>query len=156
MRFGGLVAVDDVGFTAWDGERTAVIGPNGAGKTTMFNCLTGFYQPTVGRLRLEQADGERFLLERLEAYRIGRDARVARTFQNIRLFPRMTVLENLLVAQHTNLMRASWYSVAGLLGLANFKRAEREAIEKARRFIDRKSVVEGKSVEGRLDSGGRR
>src|SRR3546814_12416346 len=91
MRFGGLVAVDDVGFTAWDGEITAVIGPNGAGKTTMFNCLTGFYQPTVGRLRLEHADGERFLLERLEAYRIGRDARVARTFQNIRLFPRMTV-----------------------------------------------------------------
>src|SRR3546814_14819276 len=98
MRFGGLVAVDDVGFTAWEGEITAVIGPNGAGKTTMFNCLTGFYQPTVGRVRLEHADGERFLLERPEAYRCGRDARVARTFQNLRLFPRTSVMQNRLVA----------------------------------------------------------
>jgi len=136
MRFGGLTAVDDVSFSAWDGEITGIIGPNGAGKTTVFNCLTGFYQPTIGRLRLEHANGDRFLLERLEAYRIGRDARVARTFQNIRLFPRMTVLENLLVAQHTELMRASWYSVAGLLGLPNFRRAEDEAIEKARRYMD--------------------
>ncbi|GHD46080.1 ABC transporter ATP-binding protein [Thalassobaculum fulvum] len=142
MRFGGLTAVDDVSFTAWDGEITAIIGPNGAGKTTVFNCLTGFYQPTVGRLLLERADGERFLLERLEAYRIGRDAKVARTFQNIRLFPRMTVLENLLVAQHTSLMRASWYSVAGLFGLANYRHAEDAAIEKARHYMELANLVE--------------
>ena len=142
MRFGGLTAVDDVSFTAWDAEITAIIGPNGAGKTTVFNCLTGFYQPTVGRLRLEHAGGERFLLERLEAYRIGRDARVARTFQNIRLFPRMTVLENLLVAQHTALMRASWFSIAGLLGLPGYRRAEDEAIEKARHYLDLADLVE--------------
>lgn len=142
MRFGGLTAVDDVSFSAWDGEITAIIGPNGAGKTTVFNCLTGFYQPTVGRLALDHPTRGRFLLERLEAYRIGRDARVARTFQNIRLFPRMTVLENLLVAQHTNLMRASWYSVAGLLGLANYRRAEDEAIEKARHYLELANLVE--------------
>ncbi|EDP64534.1 amino acid ABC transporter, ATP-binding protein [alpha proteobacterium BAL199] len=142
MRFGGLTAVDDVSFTAWDGEITGIIGPNGAGKTTMFNCLTGFYQPTVGRLRLEQADGKRFLLERLEAYRIGRDAKVARTFQNIRLFPRMTVLENLLVAQHTNLMRASWYSVSGMLGLPSYRHAEDAAIEKARHYMELADLVE--------------
>ena len=142
MRFGGLTAVDDVSFTAWDAEITAIIGPNGAGKTTVFNCLTGFYQPTVGRLRLEHAGGERFLLERLEAYRIGRDARVARTFKNIRLFPRMTVLENLLVAQHTALMRASWFSIAGLLGLPGYRRAEDEAIEKARHYLDLADLVE--------------
>jgi len=142
MRFGGLTAVDDVSFTAWDGEITAIIGPNGAGKTTVFNCLTGFYQPTVGRLLLERADGEHFLLERLEAYRIGRDAKVARTFQNIRLFPRMTVLENLLVAQHNSLMRASWYSVAGLLGLANYRHAEDAAIEKARHYMELANLVE--------------
>ncbi len=142
MRFGGLTAVDDVSFTAWDGEITAIIGPNGAGKTTVFNCLTGFYQPTVGRLALDHPQRGRFLLERLEAYRIGRDARVARTFQNIRLFPRMTVLENLLVAQHTDLMRASWYSVAGMLGLPHYRRAEDEAIEKARHFLELANLVE--------------
>ncbi|MBB3065009.1 MULTISPECIES: ABC transporter ATP-binding protein [Limibacillus] len=141
MRFGGLVAVDDVEFVARDREITAVIGPNGAGKTTVFNCLTGFYQPTVGRLTLTHEDGQQFLLERLEAYRIGRDARVARTFQNIRLFPRMTVLENLLVAQHTNLMRASAFSVAGLFGLPGYKKAEKKAIEKARYYLDRTGLT---------------
>src|SRR3546814_21091702 len=101
MRFGGLVAVDDVGFTAWDGEITAVIGPNGDGKPPMFNCLTGFSPPTVGPLRLEHAAGERFLLEPPEAYRIARGARAARPFQTIRLFPRMTALDNLMGPQTT-------------------------------------------------------
>ena len=128
MRFGGLTAVDDVGFTAWNGEITAIIGPNGAGKTTVFNCLTGFYQPTVGPLRLEHASGERFLLERLEAYRIGRDAKVARTFQNIRLWGEMTALENVVVgtdAQHKT-------SVPGaLVRSPRHRREEREAIDRA-------------------------
>src|SRR5690606_26554194 len=111
MRFGGLLAVDDLSFVAESGRITAVIGPNGAGKTTVFHCLTGFYAPSVGRLSLDRPDGRRFLLERMEGHRIARDAGVARTFQNVRLFPRMSVLENLLVAQHATLMRASAFSV---------------------------------------------
>ncbi|MBI5164554.1 MAG: ATP-binding cassette domain-containing protein, partial [Magnetospirillum sp.] len=131
MRFGGLVAVGDLSFTARTRQITAVIGPNGAGKTTLFNCITGFYKPQVGRLALHHPDGTR-LLERLPDHRIARDARVARTFQNIRLFPRMSVLENLIVAQHTHLMRASLFSLAGLLGLPRYRDAERRAVDKAR------------------------
>ncbi|HYD99416.1 MAG TPA: ABC transporter ATP-binding protein [Alphaproteobacteria bacterium] len=136
MRFGGLVAVNDVSFAAQDRQITAVIGPNGAGKTTVFNCLTGFYRPTAGRLTLRGARGEH-LLERMEAYRIARRAGVARTFQNIRLFPRMTVLENLMVAQHNRLMAASFYSVSGLFGLPAYRRAERAALERAAYWLDR-------------------
>jgi branched-chain amino acid transport system ATP-binding protein len=140
MRFGGLVAVDDVSFTARDREITAIIGPNGAGKTTVFNCLTGFYKPTVGRISLIRETGT-FLLERMEGFRIARDAGVARTFQNIRLFPKMSVLENLLVAQHERLMRASGFSVAGLLGLPIYRKAERESIELARYWLERINLV---------------
>jgi branched-chain amino acid transport system ATP-binding protein len=140
MRFGGLVAVDDVSFTARDCEITAIIGPNGAGKTTVFNCLTGFYKPTVGRISLQRESGT-FLLERMEGFRIARDAGVARTFQNIRLFPKMSVLENLLVAQHERLMRASGFSVAGLLGLPIYRKAERESIELARYWLERINLV---------------
>src|ERR1700749_45700 len=130
MRFGGLVAVDDVSFSARPRAITAIIGPNGAGKTTVFNCITGFYKPTVGRLTL-RSDQE-YLLERMLGHEIGQKARVARTFQNIRLFPGMTVLENLLVAQHNKLMRASGMSVFGLLGLKRYRTAEAAAIGKAR------------------------
>ena len=136
MRFGGLVAVDDVSFVAGQGQITSIIGPNGAGKTTMFNCLTGFYKPTVGRLTLDGPRG-RFLLERLEGFRIGQIAGVARTFQNIRLFAGMSVLENLIVAQHNKLMRASGFTVKGLFGLASYRRAEAEAVEIARGWLDR-------------------
>jgi branched-chain amino acid transport system ATP-binding protein len=136
MRFGGLVAIDDVSFGARPGEITAIIGPNGAGKTTVFNCLTGFYKPTVGRLTLQAPHGM-FLLEQLDGFRIAQKAHVARTFQNIRLFGGMSTLENLIVAQHNKLMRASGYSVAGLLGLASYRHAERDAIEIARRWLDR-------------------
>src|SRR5688500_19771757 len=96
MRFGGLVAVDDVSFSARNGQITGIIGPNGAGKTTVFNCLTGFYKPTVGRLALNAPHGT-FLLEQTDGFRIAQQARVARTFQNIRLFAGMSVLENLIV-----------------------------------------------------------
>src|SRR6202012_645672 len=114
MRFGGLIAVDDLSFAAKRGDITALIGPNGAGKTTVFNCITGFYKPTAGMIRLEHADGSAYLLERLLNFRVAKPARVARTFQNIRLFPAMTVLENLVVAQHNVLMKASGFSFAGL------------------------------------------
>ena len=139
MRFGGLVAVDDLSFAARQGEITAIIGPNGAGKTTVFNCLTGFYKPTVGRLTL-RTDKE-YLLERMLGHEIGQRARVARTFQNIRLFPGMTVLENLMVAQHNKLMRASGMSVFGILGLARFRKAEAAAIEMARGWLERIGLV---------------
>ena len=141
LRFGGLVAVDDVSFAAQDQQITAIIGPNGAGKTTVFNCLTGFYKPTVGRMTLTHPDGRAFLLEQMEGHRIGRVARVARTFQNIRLFPGMSVLENLVVAQHNKLMRASGYTVIGLVGAPAYKRAEREAVDLARYWLDRVGIL---------------
>lgn len=140
MRFGGLFAVNDLSFTAAKGAITAVIGPNGAGKTTLFNCITGFYKPQVGRLTLHHDTGP-VLLERLDDHRISSTARVARTFQNIRLFSRMSVLENLIVAQHKDLMRASLFSLAGLLGLARYRDAERQAVERARYWLDKVGLL---------------
>jgi branched-chain amino acid transport system ATP-binding protein len=142
MRFGGLVAVNDLSFAAQRGKISAIIGPNGAGKTTVFNCITGFYKPTEGMIRLNHADGQSFLLERMEDHKISSVARVARTFQNIRLFGGMSVLENLLVAQHTVLRRASFYSIAGLLGLERFRRAEREAVEFACYWLEKVDLIE--------------
>jgi branched-chain amino acid transport system ATP-binding protein len=140
MRFGGLLAVDDLSFEARTREITAIIGPNGAGKTTVFNCLTGFYKPTVGRLTLYHPNGP-FLLEQMEGFRIAQRAGVARTFQNIRLFAQMTALENLIVAQHHALMRASMFTVAGLLGLPRYRQAERAAIDKARYWLDQVQLL---------------
>jgi branched-chain amino acid transport system ATP-binding protein len=139
MRFGGLIAVDDVSFIGLPHAITAIIGPNGAGKTTVFNCITGFYKPTVGRLLMR---GDRdYLLERMLGHEIGQRARVARTFQNIRLFPAMSVLENLLVAQHNKLMLASGYSVFGLLGLRRYRDSETAAIALARSWLERIDLV---------------
>ena len=141
MRFGGLIAVDDLSFTAYRHEITAIIGPNGAGKTTVFNCLTGFYRPSAGRLAMH-VNGEILLLERIEGFRIPRRAGVARTFQNVRLFAGMTVLENLIVAQHNSLMAASGFSIAGLLGLPRYRVAERAAIERSRHWLDKLGLTE--------------
>jgi len=159
MRFGGLIAVRDLSFTAGRSEITALIGPNGAGKTTVFNCITGFYQPTEGRLALHHGDravweeiealtdrgdrsvrrpdGALFLLERLPDYLITRQAKVARTFQNIRLFPGMSVFENLLVAQHNPLMVASGFTFLGVFWPSAYGRAEKAAVEKARMWLDK-------------------
>ena len=131
MRFGGLKAVDDLAFEARAGDITAVIGPNGAGKTTVFNCITGFYKPTEGEIVLGSHQ-----LHRMQGHRIARDARVARTFQNIRLFGGMTVLENLLVAQHNTLMAATGYGVLAVLGLGRYRAAEAAGVEKARFWLD--------------------
>jgi len=158
MRFGGLAAVHDVSFTARRGAITALIGPNGAGKTTVFNCITGFYHPTEGRIALIHGGNEMwdelepltrrgqrstrlgggalFLLERMPDYLIARQAKIARTFQNIRLFAGMTVLENLLIAQHNRLMAASGFTLLGLLGIGGYAASERAAIDKARRWLD--------------------
>ena len=141
MRFGGLVAIDDVSFKVGRRDITALIGPNGAGKTTVFNCITGFYKPTEGMITLSAPDGELFYLERLTDHDINAEARVARTFQNIRLFPGMTVLENLMVAQHNELRRASGFTIGALLGLGNFARAEREAVDLSRYWLDRVGLL---------------
>jgi branched-chain amino acid transport system ATP-binding protein len=142
MRFGGLVAVNDLSFTCRRGDITALIGPNGAGKTTVFNCITGFYRPSEGMITLTKPSGERYLLERLPGHLIGWRAKVARTFQNIRLFSGMTVLENLLIAQHNPLMWASGFSVLGILGLGGYAQAERAAIEKAAFWLERIGLID--------------
>ncbi len=139
MRFGGLVAVDDLNFAAQAQDITAIIGPNGAGKTTVFNCLTGFYRPGVGELLFQGRHGE-VRLEQLDGYVVARQG-LARTFQNIRLFANMTALENLIVAQHNQLMRASGYSIAGLLGLPRYRHAEGEAVDLARIWLDKAGLT---------------
>ncbi|MCB1475302.1 MAG: ABC transporter ATP-binding protein [Rhodobiaceae bacterium] len=164
MRFGGLVAVDDLGFDVGKGDITALIGPNGAGKTTVFNCITGFYKPTEGRITMRHGEGDhggalteatgkglRFassgpasvhLLERMPDFQISARARVARTFQNIRLFGGMTLLENLMVAQHKNLMVASGYTFAGLFGLPGYRRANRQAMELAKYWLETVGLID--------------
>ncbi|PZU84640.1 MAG: ABC transporter ATP-binding protein [Shinella sp.] len=142
MKFGGLMAINDFSFEARRGDITALIGPNGAGKTTVFNCITGFYKPTMGMITLSQKAGKEYLLERLPDFEITKHAKVARTFQNIRLFSGLTVLENLLVAQHNVLMKASGFTVLGLLGLPAYKRAAAEAIEKAKYWLDKADLTD--------------
>jgi branched-chain amino acid transport system ATP-binding protein len=164
MRFGGLVAIDGLSFTANRGEITAIIGPNGAGKTTVFNCITGFYKPTSGRILLalgeraserdvealtasgrrwhQGATGTCFLLERMPDYEIAAKAHVARTFQNIRLFSGMTVLENLIVAQHNPLMRASGWSLLGIVGAKRYRDAEAKAVERAKYWLDKVGLMD--------------
>jgi branched-chain amino acid transport system ATP-binding protein len=137
MRFGGLTAIDDLSLEVPAGRITGIIGPNGAGKTTLFNCLTGFYKPTTGTLRLAHPRHGEMRLEALPSHRVARDAQVVRTFQNIRLFPKMTVLENLIVAQHNVLQRASKFSIAGIFKLPGYRHAERQAIERAAMWLER-------------------
>ncbi|MGY3588264.1 branched-chain amino acid transport system ATP-binding protein [Bradyrhizobium sp. USDA 4341] len=142
MRFGGIVAVNELSFAAERRKITALIGPNGAGKTTVFNCITGFYRPSGGAIRLAHDDGRSIQLERLNDFRISKQAKVARTFQNIRLFPGMTALENLMVAQHNALMRASGLTLLGLLGLPSWREAEARAIELARSWLNRVGLLD--------------
>jgi branched-chain amino acid transport system ATP-binding protein len=142
MRFGGIVAVSQLSFNAERCKITALIGPNGAGKTTVFNCITGFYKPTSGAIHLTQDDGQTTQLERLNDFRIAKQARVARTFQNIRLFPGMTALENLMVAQHNALMRASGLTFLGLIGAPSWRQAEQAAIELSRTWLERVGLLQ--------------
>ncbi|MFT3849695.1 MAG: ATP-binding cassette domain-containing protein [Propionivibrio sp.] len=142
MRFGGLAAIDDLSLDVPAGKITAVIGPNGAGKTTFFNCLTGFYKPTVGSVRLNHPQRGTLRLEALPSHQVARRAQVVRTFQNIRLFPKMTVLENLIVAQHNVLQAASRFSLAGLFGLPSYRAAEVKAMEKAVGWLERLNLID--------------
>ncbi|MGY5791056.1 ABC transporter ATP-binding protein len=142
MKFGGLMAINDFSFEAKRGDITALIGPNGAGKTTIFNCITGFYKPTMGMITLKQKDGKEFLLERLPDFRITKEAKVARTFQNIRLFSGLTVLENLLVAQHNKLMKASGFTVMGLVGIGPYRAEAKNAVELARHWLEKADLID--------------
>jgi branched-chain amino acid transport system ATP-binding protein len=142
MKFGGLVAVGDLSFEAKRGEITALIGPNGAGKTTVFNCITGFYKPSEGMITLTRRDGSAYLLERLPDFQIPAKAKVARTFQNIRLFSGMTVLENLLVAQHNKLMLASGFTVLGLFGAPAYRKASAESRDLAAHWLEKADLID--------------
>jgi len=127
MRFGGLLAVDGVSFSVRHNEVFAIIGPNGAGKTTVFNCVSGFYKPTAGRIL---ADGKP--ITGMPSHKVARHGLV-RTFQNVRLFKQLTVLENLLVPQHTQVENRL---LPGLLNLKRYRDAEAAAIERAASWLD--------------------
>ena len=164
MRFGGLVAVNALSFQVGRGDITALIGPNGAGKTTVFNCVTGFYKPTEGRLALAREgralagdvaaltaspgrhkrfpEGDLYLLERMPDFEISERAKVARTFQNIRLFQGMTVLENLLVAQHNELMRESNWTIGGLFGSRRYRAAQAKSIDIAKMWLEKIKLLD--------------
>jgi branched-chain amino acid transport system ATP-binding protein len=179
MRFGGLVAVQDLSFEAARGAITALIGPNGAGKTTVFNCITGFYKPSEGRIAIQHGDariwdeldrltargqrslhrpeGALFLLERMPDYLVTQKARVTRTFQNIRLFQGMSVLENLLVAQHNPLMIASGFTALGIFGSRGYTRAQRDAIERSVYWLERINLLDrADDAAGELPYGAQR
>ncbi|OFS10599.1 high-affinity branched-chain amino acid ABC transporter ATP-binding protein LivG [Hafnia sp. HMSC23F03] len=133
MRFGGLLAVNNVALILNQGEIVSLIGPNGAGKTTVFNCLTGFYRPTSGSIKLRDRE-----LAGLAGQQIARMGMV-RTFQHVRLFKEMTVVENLLVAQHQHLKSGVF---AGLLKTPKFRRAEADALEHAAVWLERVGLLE--------------
>ena len=135
MKFGGLVAIDNLSFSAEKDQITSIIGPNGAGKTTVFNCLTGFYKATSGSMFLNK-DNKSLDLKKFSDFKIAQKAGVARTFQNIRLFPQMSVLENMMVAQHNKLMMASGFSILGLINAPSFLKKEKEAKEISKYWLD--------------------
>jgi branched-chain amino acid transport system ATP-binding protein len=135
MRFGGLTAVDDVSMAVHEGEIVGLIGPNGAGKTTFFNCLTGMYIPTVGRVDL---NGETLPPKPLKVVRAG----MARTFQNIRLFGNMTALENVMVGRYC---RTSAAAITSILRGPKFRREEEATRVRAQELLD--YVGLGKSAE---------
>lgn len=126
MRFGGLTAVRSVDFTVNSGEIVGLIGPNGAGKTTFFNCLTGLYVPTEGTVSYKGT-----VLP--PKPHLVTQAGIARTFQNIRLFANMTVLENVLVGRHTRTKEGLW---SALLRGPGFKKAEKASEERAMELLE--------------------
>lgn len=128
MRFGGLTAVDGVDFDVHLNEVFGIIGPNGAGKTTVFNCVSGFYKPTSGQISLDGLE-----IAGMPSHQVACRGLV-RTFQNIRLFRTLTVVENLMVAQHAKVESGL---LRGLIATPSYRRAEREALEQAAWWLDR-------------------
>ena len=126
MRFGGLVAVNDLNMHIDSQEIVALIGPNGAGKTTAFNMITGVYAPTEGSVILQGRSITRMRPDRIAS------AGIARTFQNIRLFKALTVLDNVLIAQHVRLT-ASW--LGAVLRSPRYRKEEARAYERARELL---------------------
>lgn len=133
MRFGGLLAVNGVSLTVDERQIVSVIGPNGAGKTTVFNCISGFYTPSAGEVVFQGK-----AMHKLPGHKIAREGMV-RTFQNIRLFKEMTVLENLLVAQH---MHAERNLLKGLLLTKGFRVKEQELVERAAFWLERVGLLD--------------
>lgn len=133
MRFGGLLAVNNVALELNPGEIVSIIGPNGAGKTTVFNCLTGFYRPTSGEIHF---NGE--AIQGMKGHQIARKG-IVRTFQHVRLFKDMTVVENLLVAQHRHLNNNF---IAGLLKTPAFRRSEQDAMQRAHSWLEKVGLAE--------------
>ena len=127
MRFGGLLAVDGIAFDVKEREIFAIIGPNGAGKTTVFNCISGFYRPTTGAIRLQGRD-----IAGQGSHSVALHGLV-RTFQNVRLFKHMTALENLLVAQHRHL---STNLLTGLFKTRGYRESEERALQNALFWLD--------------------
>jgi branched-chain amino acid transport system ATP-binding protein len=125
MQFGGLTALKDVSFGLTEGEIIGLIGPNGAGKTTLFNCLTGLYSPTAGTVALR---GRSLPQDPARVTEQG----VARTFQNIRLFPSMTAEENVLVGRHVRMKQSP---LSSLLHGPRFRRSEAEAAERTAKLL---------------------
>lgn len=128
MRFGGLVAVDQVALDIAPEQVVSIIGPNGAGKTTVFNCITGFYKPTAGSITFK---GE--AVAGLPGHKIARKGMV-RTFQHVRLFKEMTPIENLLIAQHHHLNTNIF---SGLFKTPGFRKSEKGALEKAKYWLNK-------------------
>lgn len=163
MHFGGIKALNDVNLDVGRGSITALIGPNGAGKTTVFNCLTGFYQATGGSIvlnaqsrmtdviqvlgqKIRPADfvnparlGSRIYYKMFGGTHLVNRAGLARTFQNIRLFREMSVVENLLVAQH---MQANRNLLAGILNTPGYRRAENQALDRAFYWLEVVNLVD--------------
>ena len=138
MDFGGLRAIDDVGLDIFEGEIVALIGPNGAGKTTFFNCVTGIYEPTAGDVKIHPPGGASRRINGMKPNRITALG-MARTFQNIRLFPAMTVLENVMIGRHC---RTSTSILDAILGSRKAAREEKESVDKSYQLLKKVGLAD--------------
>ena len=148
MRFGGLLAVDGVSLDVQEREIHSIIGPNGAGKTTVFNCMSGFYKPSGGKIIFRDKE-----IQGKPDYKISRMGMV-RTFQHVRLFTQMSVVENLLVAQHRHL---NTNLLAGLIKTPDYRERERKSLDHAAYWLERIGMLNQANVDaGNLSYGQQR